>query len=278
MKPISKTAFYTCGIRAQDANSPEPICGDIYAERFMNKEAMEVMEQFKIFQKNSKFILYRHLMLTESIKKFLKANPKAKVVLIGAGFDTRAYQLGGGEWIEVDEPAVISHKNSALPIAKCPNPLTRIPIDFAKESLREKLSAYAQKSPTLFVIEGVLVYLEEEEISILFETLQDLFPHHDILCDLATRKIVTKYNQSFSKTIQKMAQFKFLQDNPVAFVQGKGYRIKKISSVFERVYNEGKLVGKPNSVSRWILNLFFKTALQGSLACHFETRGNARHP
>jgi len=31
MKPISKTAFYCCGVRMQDAESSNPICGDVYA-------------------------------------------------------------------------------------------------------------------------------------------------------------------------------------------------------------------------------------------------------
>ena len=42
MNPVSDTAFYTCGIRAQDAASAAPACNDQYAGRFMNARGHEV--------------------------------------------------------------------------------------------------------------------------------------------------------------------------------------------------------------------------------------------
>ena len=47
MKPISKTAFYCCGVRMQDAEQSEPVCGDIYAKRFMNEDVLQILEAFK---------------------------------------------------------------------------------------------------------------------------------------------------------------------------------------------------------------------------------------
>jgi O-methyltransferase involved in polyketide biosynthesis len=35
VKPVSKTAYYCCGVRALDAAAPSSLCGDRYAERFM---------------------------------------------------------------------------------------------------------------------------------------------------------------------------------------------------------------------------------------------------
>ena len=32
MNPISKTAFYCCGVRMRDAEGPSPVCNDIYVE------------------------------------------------------------------------------------------------------------------------------------------------------------------------------------------------------------------------------------------------------
>jgi hypothetical protein len=37
------------------------------------------------------------------------------VVVIGAGFDTRAFRLCGGRWVELDEPALITLKEAHLP-------------------------------------------------------------------------------------------------------------------------------------------------------------------
>src|ERR1041384_3029437 len=42
MKPISKTAFYCCGVRMQDAEREKPVCGDTYARVFMNEEGLYI--------------------------------------------------------------------------------------------------------------------------------------------------------------------------------------------------------------------------------------------
>ena len=42
MHPISKTAFFCCGIRADDASSSGPIYADIYAEDFMTTEGRSI--------------------------------------------------------------------------------------------------------------------------------------------------------------------------------------------------------------------------------------------
>lgn len=47
MKPISKTAFYCCGVRMLDAKRSNPVCGDVYAEGFMNGDGLRIFEAFK---------------------------------------------------------------------------------------------------------------------------------------------------------------------------------------------------------------------------------------
>ena len=68
-------------------------------------------------------------------------------MIIGAGFDSRAYRLKGGTWIELDEPQVIAYKNDRLSASNCENELNRIPIDFSSESLEEKLSSFQTGVP-----------------------------------------------------------------------------------------------------------------------------------
>ena len=47
MKPISRTAFYCCGVRMQDAEASAPVCGDAYAKVFMNEDGLRIQEAFK---------------------------------------------------------------------------------------------------------------------------------------------------------------------------------------------------------------------------------------
>lgn len=154
--PISRTAYYTLGVRAHDASLPKPLCGDSLAASFMNAEAESVWDQFKDFSKPNASNATRHAIIDEHLSTELAADPKARVVVVGAGFDTRAFRLKGGHWIEVDEPAIITYKEARLPAASAPNPLTRVPISFSHESLTERLAAHSGKETTHVVIEGVL--------------------------------------------------------------------------------------------------------------------------
>jgi len=47
MKPISKTAFYCCGVRMQDAERSTPVCNDTYAKVFMNEDGLNILAVFK---------------------------------------------------------------------------------------------------------------------------------------------------------------------------------------------------------------------------------------
>ena len=215
MKPISKTAFYCCGVRMQDAERSTPVCGDIYAKTFMNEDGLRILEAFKDETRPNTTNVGRHRIIDDLLRQDLLANPNLLVVIIGAGFDSRAYRLKDGTWVELDEPQVISYKNERLPVSGSENELHRIPIDFSTESLEEKLSSYAHRSPVTIVIEGVFMYLEEEVIRQLLQTLQRLFPQHKLICDLMTRDFFEKYSKTLHEKVTGMgASFKFTVENP----------------------------------------------------------------
>ena len=238
----------------QDAASDKPVCGDVYAKVFMNEEGSRILEKFKDEVNPNTSNVARARLIDDLLREELSANPKLRVVLIGAGFDSRAYRLNGGTWIELDEPQVIAHKNERLPASQAQNPLQRIPIDFATESLEEKLSAVAENGgPTVIVIEGVLIYLEEDTIRQLVQTLHHLFPEHKLICDLMTRKFFEKYGRTMHEKLTGMgATFKFTADNPEELFLRNGYRRVARFSVVEKSaeYQSRKI---PKIVARTIL-------------------------
>lgn len=38
MNPISETAYYCCGVRMHDAQMPNSLCNDHFAQRFMESD------------------------------------------------------------------------------------------------------------------------------------------------------------------------------------------------------------------------------------------------
>ena len=263
MKPISKTAFYCCGIRMQDAESSNPACGDTYASSFMNEDGLKILETFKDETAPNASNVARHRIIDDLLKNELSMNPSLSVVLIGAGFDSRAYRLKGGRWIEFDEPQVIEYKNAKLPISQSENELHRIPIDFSTESLEEKLLPFATNEPVVFVIEGVFMYLDQLVTIELLQTLHKLFPRHKVICDLMTREFFEKYGKKIHEKLTGMgASFKFTVESPEELFETSGYKLIKKISIVESAVKYGLL-----KIPKIALKLFLR-ALTGGYAIY----------
>ena len=233
MKPISKTAFYCCGVRMRDAERADPVCGDVYAKAFMNDEGLRILEAFEGETSPNASNVARHRIVDDLLRRELQADPGLLVVIIGAGFDSRAYRLAGGEWVEMDEPQVISYKNERLPVTDCANELRRIAVDFSVDSLEEKLEDFSNRNPVAVVIEGVFMYLEEETIRQTLRTLRRLFPTHKLICDLMNREFFEEYGRTLHEKLTGLgASFKFTADDPEEVFTESGYRLaEKVSIV-----------------------------------------------
>jgi methyltransferase (TIGR00027 family) len=240
MKPISKTAFYCCGVRMQDAERDKPVCGDTYARVFMNEQGLQILETFKDETRPNTSNVGRHRIIDDLLRQELTVNPNLMVVIIGAGFDTRAFRLQGGTWVELDEPQVITYKEERLPASTSENELHRISIDFATDSLEQKLAPFSGRRPVTLVIEGVLSYLEEAAINRLLRTLRRLFPQHKLICDLMTRDFFEKNASTIHEKLTGMgAVFKFTIDNPEDVFLKNGYRqLQKIPIIEQSILFE----------------------------------------
>jgi methyltransferase (TIGR00027 family) len=251
--PISRTAYYTLGVRAWDAAQPQPLCGDAFAASLMSPEADQVWEQFKGFPRPNASNAARHGIIDEHLREELAKHPEALVVLLGAGFDTRPFRLAGGRWIEIDEPAIITYKETNLPAASAPNRLTRVAIEFARESLADKLASIGTHQPTHVVIEGVLMYLTQAQRGELLETLRSLFPHHTIYCDLMRKSFFERYARDVHQKIVGIgATFSDMVEDPETLFTDAGYEVLASTSIPLRSARSPD-VGIPPFVVRWLL-------------------------
>lgn len=266
VKPIAQTAFWTGGIRMEDAQANNPICGDQYAALFTNNETTPILERFKAHTKPRTSVLVRHRMIDEILRKNLAQNASSRIILLGAGFDSRAYRLSGGDWVEFDEPEIIQYKNERLPTSSCPNPLVRVATDFSTSSLKESLVVCQQSSPPIIVIEGVFMYLEQNQIVRMLQTLREVFPKHCLICDLMSRSFVNRFAHAFNKTVLEIgAPIKFLADSPESLFQKMGYRVVQKASVIETARDYGVAVA-----SRVIRVLFRRSLIGGNSVCVFS--------
>jgi methyltransferase (TIGR00027 family) len=94
-----------------------------------------------------------------------------QAVILGAGYDCRAYRLAGAKRariFEVDHPATQAHKRDRLQflLPRVPDHVTFIPIDFNRERLADVMARAGFESGrrTFFVWEGVTEYLSAEAV------------------------------------------------------------------------------------------------------------------
>jgi len=205
-------------VRALDARQPNPMCGDQYAERFMDEAAWQAFEPFRKFTGPNISNAMRHRVIDDLLRERLARSPKLRVVIIGAGFDSRAFRLKGGEWIEIDEPQIFAWKDPRLPAAQCPNPLTRVSIDFEHERLADTLAPFADSAPVAIVVEGVLFYLPEQRTRELLRTIRSRFPHGEVLCDIMTVEFFNKFGREIFERINDFGATVVLPERPIADV------------------------------------------------------------
>jgi methyltransferase (TIGR00027 family) len=225
---IKPMAFYCCGIRTEDARSARPLYGDIYAEDFMTSQGWAILSRFHGHgdDRTKSVNVVRSRIFQDEIARRLKADKDLQIVNIGAGFDSRPFRLAGGRWLDIDEPALIAHKNACVPPETCANPLRRIPVDFAKGELPAALRQCDPGANTLVVIEGVLMYLDKARVNELIQQLQEAFPVHTLMCELLDRTFVKRYMNKSTReqTVALGSPFKLLEDRPEQLFLGFGYK------------------------------------------------------
>jgi methyltransferase (TIGR00027 family) len=178
-KGPSKMAEMIALHRVAESILPEGvrICYDPYAVHFVNPEtlafARENPDKVKAMREN-----YERLWpgLGNSIRArvryfddFVKASLESgieQLVILGAGYDTRAHRIGGLEKIrifEVDHPVTqgVKVKKIEKIFGHLPEHVIYVPVDLESEDLGQKLleSGYNRTKKTLFLMEGLVMYI-----------------------------------------------------------------------------------------------------------------------
>lgn len=126
----------------------------------------------------------------DSVFKGALSEKFQQIVLLGAGYDTRAYRfaemINHTHIFELDAVTTQNRKIEALKKAgiNIPDQVTYTSINFRHENLKESLtkSGYDKTLKTLFIWEGVTYYLEEEAIRNTFSFISTHSPEGSLVC------------------------------------------------------------------------------------------------
>lgn len=210
-------------LRAIEAQRPEAerVCDDAYAHGFVPGGLSSYLSKLVItsglYERMAPgavaFVVGRERYIDDFLKARL-AEGLDQVVILGAGFDTRAYRIPGVEKtqvFELDQPATQQVKLERLKkmIDPLPAHVTFLPVDFNTQSLGECLqgSGYDEQARTLFIWQGVTYFLTTEGVdSTLAFIANHSGPGSAVIFDYCYNETLRDTSQGYGKQLRRAAE------------------------------------------------------------------------
>jgi methyltransferase (TIGR00027 family) len=191
-----------------------------------------------------------------------------QILLFGAGYDTRALRFQDKAQqtriFELDEPHTqqakinqLGRRNLGIP----PN-LVFIAIDFEKESLSQKLkmAGFQKGQRSLYILEGLLMYLEPESVQETFQSIREYSSTGNrVVFDYIQASVLRHENTLYGeaelvKSVRKAGEpwrFGIEPGEIESFAEAQGFKVDdhKCAQALEATYfkdKDGRMVGRVN--------------------------------
>ena len=189
-KKSSRTAGFNCMYRAASFMSSNPYyhSSDHIAPKLLPKFILLLVKNRLInfhwgfFPKGIYEYIIARTKYIDSLCETLINGGMTQIAVIGAGFDSRAVRFTEKHKslrvFELDTIYTQTEKIAQFQKRKIavPSNVVLIPINFNNESINEKLEehGFVRNKNSLFILEGIIMYLDERAVSSLFTQLHEL--------------------------------------------------------------------------------------------------------
>jgi len=205
---VSRTAEATCGYRAIAAQHPDPKLrnpDDLAAKlcRWQSPlprdyaSARPLIDQGETY--SAFFYVNARTHYIDAALRKAAADGVTQVVVLGAGFDSRAYRFRAShpqlQFYEVDLPATIEAKKVrvAEALGGLPDYVRYAPIDFNTQKLADVLLplGYDPKQRSFFLLEGVVMYVVEAGNATTFDFIRgNSAPGSVVVYDYLLKRVI----------------------------------------------------------------------------------------
>jgi len=268
-KSPSKTAEEVTLIRMGESQKGEDerICYDPLAIHFISQKTLELHQKNPEIAKE-KEVLFRGVANTiaarvryfdDFVKKSIDEDIE-QLVILGAGYDTRAYRIDGlkenVKVFEVDHPGTQGVKIEKLKelFGSLPDHVEYASVDFEEEILGENLfnRGYDPSKKTLFVMEGLTMYIPPEAVfEILSFIVKDSGKGSAVIFDYGSRPANFEENpdRDVSENIRKSLEesgehvkFGLMEGTVKKFLSERGFSniVDVTSKDYKKAYFHGK--------------------------------------
>ena len=179
---ISDTAKWVAQYRAMESQREDAIFNDPFAERLAGIRGKEIVDLLPAGLSSSWSLAVRTVSIDEMLLNCIAKNNITHVVNLAAGLDSRAFRLTFPHqitWTEVDLPEILDYKMEVLKndVPKCKLQSWRY--DLSKHDQRKEMYDKINQfdGDTLVLTEGLLCYLEEQNVS---EMSEELFANKNV--------------------------------------------------------------------------------------------------
>jgi len=232
---IGRTSLWVAAMRAVETERSEAegqLCEDPFARALAGPEGFAVLEAADA-QRGFPGPPVIALRTQFNDQRFVATLGRGvrQVVTLAAGMDARAFRLpfpDGVRLFEVDRKEVLAYKAARLVRARPRCQRTTVALDLRDDWPAQLVAAGVEPTrPTLWLVEGLLMYLDPAAVELLFERLSGLAaPGSTLLFDVLGRSFMESPAMARQlEIVRKMnAPWKFGLDEPEAFAARFGWR------------------------------------------------------
>jgi methyltransferase (TIGR00027 family) len=236
IRNISDTAAWVAIYRAMESERDDAVFRDPYARRLAGTRGEQIMEKIAVAKRHAWSYVARTYLIDTYIAQEVAAGADM-VINLAAGLDTRPYRMQlppSLQWVEVDLPELIAHKEEILrgerPVCK----LERVRLDLsdvnARRALFVELGSRAKR--VMVVSEGLIIYLTAEEACGLGKDLAAQPNFQRWAIDLVSPRLLKMLQKEIGSRLSEAgAPLKFAPEEGPAFFTKCGWKPIEVNSM-----------------------------------------------
>src|SRR5579859_2535155 len=257
---VSDTARWVAMYRAMESERPDALFHDPYARRLAGPAGERILAAMPQGRRWAWPMIVRTALMDEIVLRLVTREAVDTVLNLAAGLDARAYRLElprDLHWIDVDLDGILSYKEAALAGERphCRVEFVRADLTdhAARQALFRRIGASAKRA--LVIAEGLLVYLQPEQVTSLATDLAAQPAFHWWLIDLGSPALLEFLKRTWGNQLRSgNAAMRFAPEEGTAFFAPSGWQEVEYRPILDEAM---RLERAPKMAWLWkILGLF----------------------
>ena len=236
---ISDTARWVAFYRAVESERPDALFRDPYARRLAGERGEAIVRTMPGGRSAGWAMVVRTAVIDEIVMRLVEREGVDSVLNLAAGLDARPWRLSLPAtlpWFDADLPEILAYKLRTLEAERPRCAYHAEPVDLRDAERRRALFAEvaAVGKQTLVLTEGLLVYLEPEQVRSLAEDLHRQPSFRWWVLDIGSPRLLKMLSRRWGSHLAAgNAPFKFGPAEGTAFFAPMGWVEAEFHSMWE---------------------------------------------